>query len=119
MRSFIEKYIVVIIASIIFLVTLLTELPFYKAVTFILEFIVMIEIVKMVTDFIESKRVRLRFVIDIFIIFLIRDVVIQVTQPKIDEEKILFLLFVVFVFFVFRLMSIYYSPTNELKDIDK
>jgi preprotein translocase subunit SecY len=42
-----------------------------------------------------------------------------VTQPKIDEEKILFLLFVVFVFFVFRLMSIYYSPTNELKDIDK
>jgi uncharacterized membrane protein (DUF373 family) len=116
MRNFIEKYIAVIIASIIFLMTLISGLPFYKAVTFILEFIVMVEIVKMVTDFIESKRVRLRFVIDIFIIFLIRDVVIQVTQPKIDEIKTLFLLFVIFVFFVFRLMSIYYSPSSSLKD---
>ena len=120
MRKFIERYIVVIVATFIFLATIITKLPFYKAVTFIFEFIVMIEIVRMVVDFIDSKRVRLRYVIDIFIIFLIRDVVIQVTQPKIDEERILFLLFVIFVFFVFRLMSIFYSPSYTAgKNIDK
>ncbi|MBN2768868.1 MAG: phosphate-starvation-inducible PsiE family protein [Campylobacterales bacterium] len=118
MKKFIEKYIVVLISGMIFLLTLLSALPFYKAVTYMLEFIVMIEIVRMVIDFIESKRVRLRFVIDIFIIFLIRDVVIQVTQPKINEERILFLLFVIFVFFLFRLMSIYYSPSATPKNID-
>ncbi len=41
-----------------------------------LEFIVIMEVVKMVSDFIKKETLRLRYIIDIFIIFLIRDVII-------------------------------------------
>jgi uncharacterized membrane protein (DUF373 family) len=75
-----------------------------------LEFIVIIEVIKMISDFIEKRKLRLRYVIDVFIIFLIRDVVILVTDPKKEFEEILFLLFVILVFFVFRVMAVKFSP---------
>ena len=64
----------------------------------------------MVSDFIKKEKLRLRFVIDIFIIFLIRDVIIQTSYAKKDYDTILFLLFVIFIFFIFRILSIKYSP---------
>ncbi|MBN2721799.1 MAG: phosphate-starvation-inducible PsiE family protein, partial [Campylobacterales bacterium] len=69
------------------------------------------------------KRVQLRFVIDIFIIFLTRDVIIQVTQPTINQERILFLLLVIFIFFIFRLFSLFFSPSvipknNRIQEIE-
>lgn len=76
-----------------------------------LEFIVIIEVVKMISDFIEKRKLHLRYVIDVFIVFLIRDVVILVTNPKKEFEVILFLLFVILAFFVFRVMTVKFSPT--------
>lgn len=76
-----------------------------------LEFIVIIEVVKMISDFVVKRKLRLRYVIDVFIVFLIRDVVIQVTNPKKEVEAILFLLFVILVFFVFRVMAVKFSPS--------
>ncbi|MDD5405802.1 MAG: phosphate-starvation-inducible PsiE family protein [Sulfurovaceae bacterium] len=111
MKTFLMKYYAVIIATGIFFYILISQVPFYLAVTLMLEFVVMIEVVRMVADFIEMKRVKLRFVIDIFIIFLTRDVIIQVTQPTIDQERILFLLLVIFIFFIFRLLSLFFSPS--------
>jgi uncharacterized membrane protein (DUF373 family) len=75
-----------------------------------LEFIVIIEVVKMISDFVVKRKLRLRYVIDVFIVFLIRDVVILVTNPKKEFEEILFLLFVILVFFVFRVMAVKFSP---------
>lgn len=115
MKNFFKKYYAVVIASIIFLFILRAKVPFYIAVTLMLEFVVMIEVVRMIVDFIEKKRVQLRFVIDIFIIFLIRDVIIQVTQPTINENRILFLLLVIFIFFIFRLLALYFSPSDTPK----
>jgi uncharacterized membrane protein (DUF373 family) len=100
-----------LLSALIFILILATHYPFYKAIILMLEFIVIIEVVKMISDFIEKRKLRLRYVIDVFIIFLIRDVVILVTNPKKEFEEILFLLFVILTFFGFRVMAVKFSPT--------
>jgi uncharacterized membrane protein (DUF373 family) len=101
-----------LLASLIFIVIIAAHYPFYKAIILMLEFIVIIEVVKMISDFIHKKKLRLRYVIDVFIIFLIRDVVILVTNPKKEFEEILFLLFVILVFFIFRVLAVKFSPAT-------
>lgn len=116
LARYFEKYLAVIIATVVFLSIIFFGIDFYKAVTLMLEFIVLIEVVRMILDFIEKKTLQLRFVMDIFIIFLTRDVVINVTQPSINQNKVIFLIFVIFVFFIFRILSMYFSPTNTPKN---
>lgn len=101
----------VLAAAIIFTIIIVAGFEFYKAIVLMLEFIVVMEVVKMISDFIKKQKLRLRFVIDIFIIFLIRDVIINTSYPNKDYFTILFLLFVIFVFFIFRILAIKYSPS--------
>ena len=89
---------------------LVAGIDFYKAIILMLEFIVIMEVVKMISDFIKRETLRLRYVIDIFIIFLIRDVIILTTNKNRDYFDISFLLFVIFVFFIFRILAIKFSP---------
>lgn len=119
MKNILIKNYYLIIAIGIFVSVLSTKIDFYKAVILLLEFIVILEVVKMVADFIENQKVRLRFVIDMFIVFLIRDVVILTSYPEKKHEDILFLLFVIFVFFIFRVMALFYSPTIIKKQFRK
>jgi len=100
----------VLAAAIIFIGIFAVGLDFYKAIILMLEFIVVMEVVKMISDFIKKQKLRLRFVIDIFIIFLIRDVIILSTDVNKDYFDISFLLFVIFVFFIFRILAIKFSP---------
>lgn len=118
LAKYFEKYLAVVIATFVFLSILVFDMEFYKAVTLMLEFVVLIEVVRMILDFIEKKMIQIRFVMDIFIIFLVRDVVINVTQPIINQNKVIFLIFVIFVFFIFRILSMYFSPTNTPKQIN-
>jgi len=97
-------------AVIIFVAIFTAGLEFYKAIILMLEFIVVMEVVKMISDFIKKEKLRLRFVIDIFIIFLIRDVIILSTDVNKDYFDISFLLIVIFVFFIFRILAIKFSP---------
>ena len=83
-----------------------------------LEFIVIMEVVKMISDFIKKETLRLRFVIDIFIIFLIREVIILSANKNRDYIDIIFLLFVIFVFFLFRILALKYSPNEGKKIIE-
>jgi uncharacterized membrane protein (DUF373 family) len=115
-KSLVGDYFSVVVAGVIFLSIIIFKLPFYTAITLMLEFIVILEVVRMIMDFVKNKRIQLRFVIDIFIVFLTRDVIIQVTQPQINQDKILFLLLVIFIFFIFRLMTLYLGPTAILKN---
>ena len=119
MKNILIKNYYLIIAIGIFVSVLSTKIDFYKAVILLLEFIVILEVVKMVSDFIENQKVRLRFVIDMFIVFLIRDVVILTSYPEKKHEDILFLLFVIFVFFIFRVMALFYSPTVIKKQLQR
>jgi uncharacterized membrane protein (DUF373 family) len=99
--KFIKQNYELLLATVIFISIILTHYPFYKAVILLLEFIVVIEVIKMLAEFIEKRRLRLRYILDIFIIFLIRDVMILTTLPQKSYEDILFLLFVILCFFSF------------------
>jgi len=105
----------VLAATIIFIAIFAVGLEFYKAIILMLEFIVVMEVVKMISDFIKKEKLRLRFVIDIFIIFLIRDVIILSTDVNKDYFDIAFLLAVIFVFFIFRILAIKFSPGGDKK----
>lgn len=108
----------VLIAVVIFFVILITGHDFYKAIILMLEFIVIMEVVKMISDFIKKETLRLRFVIDIFIIFLIREVIILSANKNRDYIDIVFLLFVIFIFFLFRILALKYSPNEGKKIIE-
>lgn len=112
---FIKKNYELLLASVIFITILGTHYPFYKAIILMLEFIVIVEVVKMISEFIEKKRLRLRYVIDVFIIFLTRDVIILTTDPNKEHKEILFLLLVILVFFLFRILAVQFSPALSKK----
>ncbi|MCJ8328196.1 MAG: phosphate-starvation-inducible PsiE family protein [Campylobacterales bacterium] len=100
----------ILVAVIIFAFVVFSNIEFYKTIILMLEFIVILEVIKMISDFIKKEKLRLRFVIDIFIIFLIRDVIILASHKTKDYLDITFLLIVIFVFFIFRILSIKFSP---------
>lgn len=109
-RKYFRSNYEVLVALAIFVCIFVVNLPFYKAIILMLEFIVIMEVVKMISDFIKKEKLRLRFVIDIFIIFLIRDVIILSTDKNKDYFDITFLLIIIFVFFIFRILAIKFSP---------
>lgn len=109
-RKYFRSNYEVLVALAIFICIMVINLPFYKAIILMLEFIVIMEVVKMISDFIKKEKLRLRFVIDIFIIFLIRDVIILSTDKNKDYFDITFLLIIIFVFFIFRILAIKFSP---------
>ncbi len=113
--KFIKQNYELLLASVIFSFILTTHYAFYKAIILLLEFIVIIEVVKMLAEFIEKKRLRLRYILDVFIIFLIRDVIILTAFPTKPYEDILFLLFVILWFFLFRILAVIYSPLKYKK----
>lgn len=106
----------VLIATVIFVTVVLAGNDFYRAIILMLEFIVIMEVVKMISDFIRKERLRLRYVLDIFIIFLIREVIILSANKSKDYFDIVFLLFVIFIFFIFRIMAIKFSPFPNDED---
>jgi len=119
MKKILIKNYQIISSLAIFSLILILHIPFYKAIIVLLEFIVVLEVVKMIADFIEKRKLRLRFIIDVFIIFLIRDVIIKITEPSYKEHEIFFLLFVIFIFFIFRILALVYSPSITRKQKSK
>lgn len=109
-RKYFSRNFEVSIATIILVVVLISSIDFYKAIILMLEFIVIMEVVKMISDFIKKETLRLRYVIDIFIIFLIRDVIILSTNKNKDYFDISFLIIVILAFFLFRILAIKFSP---------
>jgi len=109
-KNYLSNNFELLIASVVFVSVLVLQLEFQKTIVLMLEFVVIMEVMKMISDFIKKEKLRLRFIIDIFIIFLIRDVIIQSSQTEKDYDNILFLLFVIFIFFIFRILSIKFSP---------
>ena len=108
----------VLAAIILFIGILVAGIDFYKAIILMLEFIVIMEVVKMISDFIKRETLRLRYVLDIFIIFLIREVIILSANKNRDYIDIVFLLFVIFIFFLFRILALKYSPNEGKKIIE-
>ena len=117
MKEFLRNYYELPIAMVIFIATLLSQMHFYQVIILMLEFIVILEIVRMINEYITNRTLRLRFVIDVFIVFLLRDIVIVVADKSTTghNDKVIFLLFVVFVLFMFRIITIKFSPYKKQK----
>jgi len=65
-KNYFSTNVVVLVASFIFLIIIIKRVDFYRAIILMLEFIVIMEIVKMIFNFIKKETLQLRYVIDIF-----------------------------------------------------
>jgi len=82
----------------------------------ILELIIILELVRMLVEFVlsDNNQIKLRFMIDSTIIFFIRDIML-VANHNFKIQKIASMLGIVLALFIFRVISMKYSP----KDIEK
>ncbi len=113
--NFIRTHYQVILALIFFGFIVIFKYSFSQLIILMLEFIVILEVIKMVDEFIKNKKIRLRDVIDSFIIFIVREIIILVSHPQKDKNTILFLSLIVFIFFIFRILAITASPSLYTK----
>ncbi|MBU0719930.1 phosphate-starvation-inducible PsiE family protein [bacterium] len=79
----------------------------------LLEFIIILELVRMLIEFLfsDDNRIKLRLMIDSTIIFFIRDIMLIVNE-KFDVAKIASMLGIIAVLFLFRYISMRFSPSK-------
>ncbi len=89
---------------------------FQKLVIALLEFIIILELVRMLVEFLFSSdnRIQLRFMIDSTIVFFIRDIMLLANE-KLDLSKMIAILGIIATLFVFRYVSIRFSPAHMEK----
>ena len=100
------------------LLIVLGVLPLIKVISTFLIFMIILEIMRMIREFIKSKIIKISMVLDSFIIFFIREIVLIASDAEkysFDDQvaKVGFLLVVVLMFFIFRIMSLRYSPNDK------
>lgn len=86
----------------------------------LLEFIIILELIRMLIEFLfsEENRIKLRLMIDSTIIFFIRDIML-IVNDKFDLMKIISVLGIIVVLFVFRIVTMKYSPSRIEKSDEK
>lgn len=79
----------------------------------LLEFIIILELVRMLMEFLfsDENRIKLRLMIDSTIVFFIRDIML-IVNDKFDLEKIVSILGVIAILFVFRIVTMKFSPAS-------
>lgn len=85
---------------------------FSELVVALLEFIIILELVRMLIEFLfsDDNRIKLRLMIDSSIVFFMRDTLLLVND-KFDIIKILSILLIIFILFIFRIIAMKYSPS--------
>lgn len=107
------------IVIILFSFTFFTKVTLFTIIVKVLGFVVIWEVVRMVTSYaIEDHKVmKLRIIIDGFIVFFLRDLVMIFSTEKYNlfekEEKVVFVLGIVLVLFIFRILSLSFSPNDK------
>ncbi len=83
----------------------------------LLEFIIILELVRMLVEFLfsDENRIRLRLMLDSTIVFFIRDIML-IVNDKFDMLKILSILGIISILFVLRILSMKYSPEKMEKE---
>lgn len=79
----------------------------------LLEFIIVLELVRMLLEFIfsDENRIRMRIMIDSTIVFFIRDIML-IVNDKFDTEKIFTILGIIAILILFRIIVMKYSPSK-------
>lgn len=85
---------------------------FAKLAVALLEFIIILELVRMLIEFLfsDDNRIKLRLMIDSTIVFFIRDIML-IVNDKFDGVKIVSVLGIIAVLFLFRIVAMKYSPS--------
>lgn len=85
---------------------------FSTLVVALLEFIIILELVRMLIGFLfsDENRIKLRLMIDSTIVFFIRDIML-IVNDKFDIVKIGSVLGIISVLFLFRIITMKYSPS--------
>jgi uncharacterized membrane protein (DUF373 family) len=110
--KFLEDYIEIILAFVLFGIIVCMKIDFYHFVTLMLELMVVIELVQMLFVFFKKQRIKIRYMVDASIIFFIREILIALTTHK-TTKMILFYCSIVGVFFFFRYLSLVVTYKNE------
>lgn len=86
---------------------------FSKMVVALLEIIIILELVRMLIEFLFSaeNRVKIRLIIDSTIVFFIRDILL-IVNDKFDVYKVYSILGVILILFIFRIITMKYSPAR-------
>jgi uncharacterized membrane protein (DUF373 family) len=115
-----NKFILVetVAVGVITLMILFGILSISQVISTFLIFMILLEVVRMIREFIITSTIKLSIVIDSFIMFFIRDVVLIVSNEKkysFNEqiEKVVFFIALIFIFFIFRIMSLRFSPNDK------
>lgn len=108
----------IISAVIVTLLIVMDVVPLIKVISTFLIFMIILEIMRMIREFVKSKAIKISMVLDSFIIFFVREVVLIASDSvkyTFDEQvsKVGFLLVVILMFFIFRVMSLKYSPNDK------
>lgn len=79
----------------------------------LLEFIIILELVRMLLEFIfsDENRIRMRIMIDSTIVFFIRDIML-IVNGKFNTEKIFTILGIIAILILFRILVMKYSPSK-------
>lgn len=85
---------------------------FSKLAVSLLEFIIILELVRMLIEFLlsDENRIRMRLMIDSTIVFFIRDIMLIVSDTF-DSKKIFSILGIIAILFLFRIITIKFSPS--------
>jgi uncharacterized membrane protein (DUF373 family) len=107
------------VAVSLFILLLVGVATFSEIVVHILSFVVLLEVIKVISGFITSKEhvVQLRTVIDGFIVFFLRDLVLIFSNEKYSfiekENKLIMLGIILFSLFIFRILALKFSPNDK------
>lgn len=93
---------------------------FSKLAVALLEFIIILELIRMLIEFMfsDENRIRLRLMIDSTIVFFIRDIMLIVSDTF-DSKKVFTIMGVIGILFIFRIITMKFSPSLFEKEYQK
>ncbi len=93
---------------------------FSKLAVALLEFIIILELVRMLIEFLlsDENRIRMRLMIDSTIVFFIRDIML-IVNDKFDATKVFSILGIIAILFIFRILTVRFSPSFFEKEYTK
>ena len=112
-------YFDILVAVLVFIGSLYFKIDFYKIVLMILELMVLIELIQMLFVFFKRQRIKIRYMIDASIIYIIRELLISLTTHPKDIKIITLYTVLIGIFFFFRYLAIkitYNVKEEKLKD---
>lgn len=118
MNAIKEHWWILLFSLLVFTVGVVTDIN--HTIVLLLEFLIIVEITRMVIEFLEGKRIKIRYLFDSAIFFVMKEMYIAVTLIKINllnNSKLIGIYGILIVFFVIlRILVMKVSPT-EIENI--